>query len=327
MKASTLKEFAVNVLLTLIAVVLTLSLMEGLAQFWVYYIARQGKIIRPDPVLGWDVKAGLDITRLNADGNVWVIKTDRSGIRGTSFWPPNSRKVLVLGDSFAFGEGVNLEHRFDAIIAANGFSVINLGVMGYGTDQELLKAHPYLSSLNHDDIVILLTGYYDFWDIARKTHSGRVKPWYEIKHDVCIRHDPNISFMQIFRDKSYLFSKIAAWAQRHEHVSLERLQESADVYTRLVLQLANDLNERGTRLLVAIHGLGLIADKNSRQIIDRALTKVCDSTYLRCLLLDNYFSESDRKIYFLKDSHWNDRGHQRVGNILSAEIIRMFPVP
>ena len=65
--------------------------------------------------------------------------------------------------------------------------------------------------------------------------------------------------------------------------------------------------------------------QRSHEIIDRAIMKVCDSPNLRCLFLDNFFSESDARLCFLKDSHWNPQGHKKIGIILAKEISSMFP--
>jgi len=67
--------------------------------------------------------------------------------------------VLVLGDSFAFGEGVALERRFDRLVQAKhpSWSAVNLGVMGYGTDQQLIAARRRTGELQSGDAIVLLT--------------------------------------------------------------------------------------------------------------------------------------------------------------------------
>src|SRR6185369_1239155 len=51
----------------------------------------------------------------------------------------NSPRVLVLGDSFAWGYGVEESNRFSQLLEKSmDVEVINAGVSGYSTDQELL---------------------------------------------------------------------------------------------------------------------------------------------------------------------------------------------
>ncbi len=51
----------------------------------------------------------------------------------------DTRRILVLGDSFAWGYGVEETQRFSQLLETSmGVEVINAGVSGYSTDQELL---------------------------------------------------------------------------------------------------------------------------------------------------------------------------------------------
>ena len=55
--------------------------------------------------------------------------------------PPGKKRILFLGDSFTIGFGVSRGHRYtDRIqqILGSGYEVINLGMWGWSTDQELL---------------------------------------------------------------------------------------------------------------------------------------------------------------------------------------------
>src|SRR5262245_57821483 len=108
-------------------------------QVYVAAIAKRGKLFDYDVQAGWRTLPNLDLARLNAAKQEWVIKTDAAGLRTFSSQPAaNGRNLLILGDSFAFGEGVMLEDRFDAVIrkANPGLNIVNTGTMGYGTDQE-----------------------------------------------------------------------------------------------------------------------------------------------------------------------------------------------
>jgi hypothetical protein len=53
---------------------------------------------------------------------------------------PGTRRIIVLGDSFTFGHGVDVQDRFGEILEReiDALEVINLGVPGTGTDQQYL---------------------------------------------------------------------------------------------------------------------------------------------------------------------------------------------
>ena len=160
-----MRNAVINTCLFIVSIIVAILLAEGAAQIYAYKIAKQGKLFEPDTITGWKVKPQIEIQRKNADGNIWTIKTDKNGFRSGRYWDSKEKIVLILGDSFAFGEGVDVEDRFDTTIKNQGYFVLNTGVMGYGTDQQFLKAKPYLAHLNKGDIVIALTSFNDFFDI------------------------------------------------------------------------------------------------------------------------------------------------------------------
>ena len=80
-----------------------------------------------------------------------VHKINSMGMRGPE-WPPlqddGAIRVLVIGDSFAFGEGVAYENIFPTLIEERlqerspsdvRYRVLNAAVSGYGTSQELVQ--------------------------------------------------------------------------------------------------------------------------------------------------------------------------------------------
>ena len=100
------------------ALVCTLVLLELGAQFTVRHVLQHGRLFQADPVLGWKPIPNLSLVRRNAAGEPWLIQTNENGFRGAGDWRvPAERRLLILGDSHAFGEGVNLQDRFDAWIS------------------------------------------------------------------------------------------------------------------------------------------------------------------------------------------------------------------
>ena len=73
-------------------------------------------------------------------------------------------RVLLLGDSFTFGEGLNAEFNFDnrleSLLSTTGapWYVLNAGVGGWGTLQQTAYARDHLSSYSPDVIVLTFCG-------------------------------------------------------------------------------------------------------------------------------------------------------------------------
>lgn len=82
------------------------------------------------------------------DLNSYFIKTNSDGFRGREYFvdkPNNTFRIVVLGDSFTFGWGLNLEgtfcYRLEKMLnekhPAKNFEVLNFGVPGMNTAQEV----------------------------------------------------------------------------------------------------------------------------------------------------------------------------------------------
>ncbi|HET6201516.1 MAG TPA: hypothetical protein VFI25_01795 [Planctomycetota bacterium] len=102
------------------------------------------RIRTPDPDLGWRLLPSLVTTHRCVDYAV-TYRTNAQGARASRDYAaaraPGRTRVLVYGDSFVFGVGVDEEQRFTDLLAASrpDLEVLNLGVSGYGTDQALLR--------------------------------------------------------------------------------------------------------------------------------------------------------------------------------------------
>lgn len=96
--------------------------------------------VRHDPVLGFQLRPGLDATFRNPEegGFATDLRTNRLGLRDddASLQRPG---VLFAGDSFAFGWGVGSGETVEAVFERqSGAPCLNLGQSGYGTTQALL---------------------------------------------------------------------------------------------------------------------------------------------------------------------------------------------
>src|SRR2546428_2523266 len=160
-------KIALRIVFGLLIAFCSIVFLEFVLQEFVTYALGQGRLFSQDPVVGWTVRKNLNVARRNPAGKQWDVKTGECGYRGRCDWSSEAvRRLLVLGDSFAFGEGVTMEERFDSHLtrAFPRWSIVNLGVMGYGTDQEILVSRPFVSRMMRRDIVLLIIYGNDFFD-------------------------------------------------------------------------------------------------------------------------------------------------------------------
>jgi hypothetical protein len=323
------KRVATNALLVVLSLAIGLGALEAGGRLYATAIAKKGKLFQPDAALGWAPLPNLDIVRNNANGDPWRIVTDAAGIRGPSAWSDEGRtRLLVLGDSFAFGEGVDLAERFDTLLQERipDLEIVNLGVMGHGPDQQFIRARPWKRTLRRGDALLLLTYGNDFYDLAQTRHAGRSKPWLEEKGGRLIEHEPAIGALDILRDRSYLFTLLTrsfarldasgvARLSTSEHTE-QRLETIGDLYRGWVLQEVVDLVRRGVVVVIAHHG-----DRVFELPFDVAamFERTCVAV-TGCLALDEALGGYPREQIFLEDGHWAAGGHRIAAEQIAAYL-------
>ena len=305
----------------LISLAVSLGALDLAVRVSVYHFAHHGRLFQPDRVLGWKPLPNLDLVRLNASGQRWRVQTNETGYRSPVIWQAHARKrVLVLGDSYAFGEGVNIEERFDVRMARErpGWSIINLGVMGYGTDQELIAGRDFFDGLRPGDVLILLTYSNDFYDILRSDFSCRAKPWFTFRDGKLVEHKPIGGVRERLRATFYLALLLCTSLERPAKAYSRRdLDKSAVLYEKLVHSETGFLAERGVAVVIAHHGDGILKYKLD---VRDVYAKLCVGPGYWCVELDSALDAQQERSVFLPDGHWSAEGHRVVAETLSRHL-------
>lgn len=149
-------------LLLLVSTALALGVAEVVLRNVVDFAADEpGEYLVPHPILGWHLQPGAHYEAA-PDGHLIEIAYNQRGWRDVERTPAPSDdpRIVVLGDSFMEGFTVPLEQSFHRVLQRElrprmpGLEVINLGVSGYGTLQELL-AYRLEGRLYQPDLVLL----------------------------------------------------------------------------------------------------------------------------------------------------------------------------
>ncbi len=130
--------------------------------------SERGKFCVYDPTLGWVGKPNVDDT-FDAPDTHHQVHQNRYGFRGPTieFARTRARRVVVLGDSFVWGLGVDDDELFTTLLAHDSsprLEVVNLGVSGYGTDQELLLWQQLGQRFRPDLVLLVVTPWTDLYD-------------------------------------------------------------------------------------------------------------------------------------------------------------------
>jgi carbamoyltransferase len=102
----------------------------------------------------------------------YLIETDENGFRNRkNKGLRRKHRIICLGDSFTAGDGVSNHERFTDILEQTyDCEIINLGVPGYGIDQQVLAYEEYRDRIDHD--FVLFTPFLE--DLSRNLLKARV---------------------------------------------------------------------------------------------------------------------------------------------------------
>jgi len=178
-----------NLLLLVAAVVCALGLGELAARLFVPgWVPDQAYRIfwQYDPLLGWSHRPGVRGVHRHSDFAVQV-EISSQGLRDREYpleRVAGMRRMLLLGDSYTWGFGVDRDETWHERIEARrpGWELINTGVAGCGTGQELLYFDERGRAFD-PDVVVLLVHQTDFKDNNERVVYGYYKPTFVPRDD------------------------------------------------------------------------------------------------------------------------------------------------
>ena len=251
-----------------------------------------------DSELGWIPKPNAQgvFTRANSVGVSHNSRGFRDSPRGSKTKP----RLLVIGDSFVWGFDVEQEERFTELLQERipEWEVINLGVSGYGTDQEFLLLKREFDNYQPDLVLLVFTGRNDFKDNSTNVaHNFYYKPYFLKEGDSISLKGVPIELSQTPYRKQGVFSlpaKTATYNFFRYIYMLNQTLKLEDPTELIILEIDKFLKERNTKWFV-----GLV---DNNQVISE-LTK---SNNIPRLNLKN---EHQFETY---GRHWTAEGHSLV---------------
>jgi hypothetical protein len=193
------RTLLLNLLLAVFSLLLMAALAEVLARAWVEVELARARADAPEvplsrfhPVLGWE-KTPLAAQRITRPEFDITLKVNSRGLRGPERdypKPPGTRRLLILGDSFAAGYYVDEEQTLRAVLegllttgGCGPAEVINGGTIAYSTDQEYLFYKT--EGRRYAPDAVLLAFYYNdlYYNASPTGPGGEAKPYFEINGD------------------------------------------------------------------------------------------------------------------------------------------------
>lgn len=177
-----------------------------------------GSALRPNAE-GWWTKEGRAYIRINSQG-----LRDREHTKAK---PANTVRIAVLGDSYAEALQLPMEKAFWAIMETKlqgcnamrgqNVEVINFGVSGYGTAQELLTLRQKVWDYQPDIVLLAVTTLNDISDDSRALKQSDDTPYFVLS-DGRLVLDDSFRNSLTYRLRDSTFHNSLRWARDRSRV-------------------------------------------------------------------------------------------------------------
>jgi hypothetical protein len=198
----------------------------------------------------------------------FVYTINQHGYRGRDVAPdgkPARPTVVVLGDSYSFGQGVNDGEEYSAVLArafAGSMDVINLGVPGWGLTQEIRRFHDFGARYKPTTVVLQFSANDPEDNLTcpvTMLRKGQLKFQDTDQGIFWIKQYLSRSIIQksqvycLFRNTMYrMFAAATVARNRAALATPSRTGEmpvEEKVYTELLNEFAEELSQNGIRLI------------------------------------------------------------------------------
>ncbi len=244
---------------------------------------------------------------------------------------PGRRRILALGDSFTFGQGVDRRERFTERLAAAlpATEVVNLGMCATGPDQHLL-IHEH-EGRNYAPDLVLLTLFLgnDLDDLRNRQQAGWAKPWFRLGDGQELELvPPEQGLLTWLRTRSYLLEVLGqalgrgGAGSRRAEAWQDDAADTVPLLVALLRRLAARVEADGQRLLVVAvpppdRSMGEGPDPLQARVLAALAAAGIDAVDAW-----PWFRSSGGAFdeLFLPDLHWSPQGHQVAADGITAAL-------
>ena len=280
------------------------------------------KLIEYEPTIGWKPKPNLN-AYVQVDG-VYHITTGSQGWRGRTSLEESD--IVVFGDSYAFGYGVNDKDFFANINTK--LRIKSIGVNGYNMVQELLWMQRLSDKLKGklvvwfiyfgNDLLENLTPNLDHyrmpfvrplnsegqWEIVTEHVSPRIwtatskRKYLERLAEICC-HTPLAE--RVYSACEFLITQGCRTIQKSE--------------ASLIVMTIPDVTQISPSRMKRLINIAPDPAEFNPDLPDQKIAEICNRLSVPFVPLKEHLKVEDHKEY---DAHWNEKGHQRVAKVLDC---------
>jgi len=326
---------AVLVASVALTVALPMIVLLTVVKFVAFFVRAVGNVIEPtsvpwqdvikfDPDLGWKPKSGLDVRYLADFDDLFKLHTDQEGWPG--FTTLDESNVIVLGDSFAFGYGMDTRACFFEINPE--LRVKPLGAPGYSMVQPLILLHKLQQRLRNKLVIWFVFLENDLYDNLMPYFLHYRAPFVrqangERQWELVTEHIEKTDWHHTNGGRPH--GAILANNCRPGKFS-QRVYSGCN----FILKTGRDLcTQAGAELVVLTVpsvkqltevGLTHLSAQSEGQPIDpdfpdRRIGKICSDHKINFVAGKNLLDGRDYKKR--EQIHWNNRGHKKIGEFIA----------
>jgi lysophospholipase L1-like esterase len=335
------KKLLQNILLSMVVLIIAIGCLEAGARVAAALLHKTPLMIY-SPTIGWKLRPNTSKIFEKSEFKVWI-NINSKGLRDKEYTyekSPDVFRIVALGDSNLFGWGVEEHECFASLLEKwmKDVEVINMGIPGYGTDQELIYFKEE-GKLYRPDMVILQLCTNDLKEIKRLFIYQKAKPRFIIKNNQLVltnvpvtTEDNKLRIVSFLRWHSYAYSfleqRVRILKKKFGSIGRRECSNKAPVKhnqndwnteenKRLFIELVKELNrsaaECDAKLLIVnmeatcselVEMLKVVKDENMM---------ICDISPKIQKIIQH------KKLTFEHDGHWNTEGHRVI-----AEEIKKF---
>lgn len=227
---------------------------------------------------------------------------------------------MILGDSFVWGMDAEANERFTDILQAlhPEWDVYNMGVSGYGTDQEFLLLQRWFDDVQPALVLLVFCSDNDHEDNSSNVQpGGYYKPYYTTGAEGLKLHGiPVPRSERLFYARHRFLSTwflVRAAVRAWYRLTLPRALHNPDPGASLILAMRDYVRNKGTLFAVGVEGPELPMNK---------LLESCGVPYV-----DLSLEQTSRYRYGTFGAHWTPEGHQLVAAKVEPLILRLLAAP
>lgn len=278
-----------------------------------------------DPELGWKPKPDFELDH---------VRTNSQGLRADREYPvarpPDRRRIVVVGDSFSWGEEVGDDetyaHDLEGLLP--GTEVLNLAVHGYGTDQQLLRLKR--SGLQFQPDLVILGFFEENLDRNMLSFRDYAKPWFDLEggelrlHGVPVPRPDEIMARSEIRPRWFLPDLVFGFVDHVLDRTLLRPLEERDSWkiTRALFAEARRSAEASGAEFLLVFIPPYV--RRTSGAIERSVQEWAKSTDTPLVDMREVFArrpESEWASMYLK-IHWSAGGNLVAAEAMRDEILR-----